>query len=433
MKKGLVLCGGGSKGSYEMGAWTALKELNEEFNIVTGTSIGCLNGAMYAQKSYDKCLELWNKIEIGMIMESGFNFENNSIRNELKKKNDMLSFFGKYVSNMGTDIKPFWNLMDKYIDEDRMLNSDITFGICCAKFPSMKGFEVVVNKDMDRSLIKQYICASASCFPIFPVCKIGKDSYVDGGYYDNLPINFAINLGATDLVVIDLSPNITHPEYLRKPFVRYIHPTRSLGSFMHFDRSIIDKNMTIGYNDTMKSFNKFLGYRYTFNLAHKEYNTRSFLMDITKKIAYIGQNKLKTLVKPEANGDIFNLLEMYTDYKRLDDFDYFLRALEISAEIYDIDYVKVYNIDEFICLVLDKILEVNDSINLLDGYSILNANRKKDYIFKLDDKALLKYLLNRIFGKIEEDVQLETNVYLAKPTVFIAYYLFKNLFLNGEI
>ena len=42
MPRGLVLCGGGSKGSYEMGAWTALKELNEEFDIVTGTSIGCL-------------------------------------------------------------------------------------------------------------------------------------------------------------------------------------------------------------------------------------------------------------------------------------------------------------------------------------------------------------------------------------------------------
>ena len=34
MSRGLVLCGGGSKGSYEMGAWTALKELKEEFQIV---------------------------------------------------------------------------------------------------------------------------------------------------------------------------------------------------------------------------------------------------------------------------------------------------------------------------------------------------------------------------------------------------------------
>ena len=60
MPRGLVLCGGGSKGSYEMGAWTALKELNEEFDIVTGTSIGCLNAAMFASHAYDRCKELWD-------------------------------------------------------------------------------------------------------------------------------------------------------------------------------------------------------------------------------------------------------------------------------------------------------------------------------------------------------------------------------------
>ena len=34
MKRALALCGGGSKGSYEMGVWKALRELGINFDIV---------------------------------------------------------------------------------------------------------------------------------------------------------------------------------------------------------------------------------------------------------------------------------------------------------------------------------------------------------------------------------------------------------------
>lgn len=44
MKYGLVLSGGGSKGAYESGCMKALQELGYHFDIVTGTSIGALNG-----------------------------------------------------------------------------------------------------------------------------------------------------------------------------------------------------------------------------------------------------------------------------------------------------------------------------------------------------------------------------------------------------
>ncbi|UKI49919.1 MAG: patatin-like phospholipase family protein [Clostridium sp.] len=63
MKKGLVFCGGGSKGAYQMGAWQALEELNEKFDIVTGTSIGCLNGAMFTQHDYQK-----NVMKYGILL-----------------------------------------------------------------------------------------------------------------------------------------------------------------------------------------------------------------------------------------------------------------------------------------------------------------------------------------------------------------------------
>ena len=60
--KALVLGGGGAKGSYEVGVWKALNKLNMKFDIVTGVSIGSINGAFYVANEYKKCLKMWRTI-----------------------------------------------------------------------------------------------------------------------------------------------------------------------------------------------------------------------------------------------------------------------------------------------------------------------------------------------------------------------------------
>ena len=73
VKRAIVLCGGGSLGAYEMGVWRALKELDINFDIVTGTSIGALNGAMMAMNDYEGALKLWNSISVDNVMQDGIN------------------------------------------------------------------------------------------------------------------------------------------------------------------------------------------------------------------------------------------------------------------------------------------------------------------------------------------------------------------------
>ena len=84
MKKGLALCGGGAKGSYEAGCFKAFEELGIHFDIVTGTSIGCLNAAMYCQRDLDRDYELWQKLTVNMIIKYGFNFDRLDILNGIK-------------------------------------------------------------------------------------------------------------------------------------------------------------------------------------------------------------------------------------------------------------------------------------------------------------------------------------------------------------
>ena len=59
--KALVLSGGGAKGAYQLGAWKALKKLKIEFDIITGTSIGAVNGLFIVENKYHTLKKLWFK------------------------------------------------------------------------------------------------------------------------------------------------------------------------------------------------------------------------------------------------------------------------------------------------------------------------------------------------------------------------------------
>ena len=66
---GLVLEGGGAKGSYHIGALKALKELNIKIEAVAGTSIGAMNGAMFVQGKLDIAYDYWYNISTSKVLD----------------------------------------------------------------------------------------------------------------------------------------------------------------------------------------------------------------------------------------------------------------------------------------------------------------------------------------------------------------------------
>jgi predicted acylesterase/phospholipase RssA len=60
-RRALVLSGGGARGAYEAGVVTALCE-REEFEIISGTSIGAINAALTAQGATDRLRTLWRSV-----------------------------------------------------------------------------------------------------------------------------------------------------------------------------------------------------------------------------------------------------------------------------------------------------------------------------------------------------------------------------------
>ena len=66
-KRALVLGGGGSRGAYEIGVWQALREMDWQFDIVTGTSVGSINGAIFATGEFDVAVEVWKRLDNSMV------------------------------------------------------------------------------------------------------------------------------------------------------------------------------------------------------------------------------------------------------------------------------------------------------------------------------------------------------------------------------
>ena len=68
VKYGLVLSGGGTKGSYEVGVLKALKKLKIDIDIVSGASIGTINAIFLVQNEVNKLENLYKTININNII-----------------------------------------------------------------------------------------------------------------------------------------------------------------------------------------------------------------------------------------------------------------------------------------------------------------------------------------------------------------------------
>ncbi len=263
MKKAIVFAGGGSKGAYQIGVWKALNELDESFDIATGTSIGAVNAAFYVQRDYGAAEEMWSNLDVSSVMVNGINFEK-SFEAIFGQRDQLIPFIKTYVNKKGADVTPFLDKLKYYFDADKFFGSDIDYGLITVKYPSFEPREVIKTQMTDRENAWQWIAASAAAFPVFPAFEIDGQEYVDGGYFDNIPVATAFKLGAERVTVIDLKPDRVHMGYIRHPWIHYIKPSRDLGTFLNFEKDALNFSMTLGYNDCMKEYGRFYGDTYTF-------------------------------------------------------------------------------------------------------------------------------------------------------------------------
>lgn len=251
-KLGLVLEGGGVKGAYQIGALMAIRELMVDFDGVAGTSIGAINGAIYLEGGYSKLFDVWNEIKTNTVFD--LSDEELAELNGLDLRPAILRILAEKKLNTFKMLESSYQKSQKFfetiVNEDDIRASGKDFGLVAFNISDMQPFEKMMS-EIDEGKLVDYIIASAT-FPIFPPKVIDEKKYIDGGVYDNMPVNLLTRHGYDKMLVIRTNVESKQPkrQVEGNPNLFYIVPKEDLGPAMAFSKTRIHAYMQMGYDDT---------------------------------------------------------------------------------------------------------------------------------------------------------------------------------------
>ena len=164
----VVLSGGGAKGAYQIGVWRALRKLNIKYDIITGTSVGALNGAMMVTGDYKRAYKIWKNLNYDKILDNS-NFNN---------EHDVIKYYAKsFIKTGGASISSLESLVEEAVDEKKFYKSKINFGLITVNLSKFES-KAIIKKDIEKEYLKKYIIASATCYPFFKKKMIDVSSII---------------------------------------------------------------------------------------------------------------------------------------------------------------------------------------------------------------------------------------------------------------
>lgn len=212
MKLGLCLVGGGAKGAFQAGVIKRLKEMEVYPEIITGTSIGAINGYFIYKDAYGELEKFWREMDGEKYLgEIGKTIDNSKIINELmslKGKNEnMEKFFVNYVNIENK------KLAERVVEINRMSEGDAINAVRYSSLLPYRSETREANKDLVRDFDSQKL------FEFFKedVLNGVYDGYnLDGGILNNNLLSPFIDNRVDKLIIVGLKDEYTPPEYIFK-------------------------------------------------------------------------------------------------------------------------------------------------------------------------------------------------------------------------
>ena len=393
MKRAVVLSGGGSKGAYQIGVWKALRRLGKKYDIVTGTSIGAVNGILMVQKEYHKAEYLWKNIGFSELFDVKFD--------DVKTELDIYKKFAEqFIKNGGISTTRIHDFISKAYNEKKFYRSNIDYGIVTFSVSKMQ--PKIVMKSESKEKLLDYVMASSACYPAFQSIKIDDDKYVDGGYYDNLPINLAIEMGAEEIIAIDLGAiGIKKTVSKNDATIISIVPKNDIGSFLMFDKKTCRKSINYGYNDTMKVFCKLDGDKYTYKksnlIANYTRNKDNYVNQIENVLTDY-ENEIKIV---DRIIDLRNITDLYTKRNDENISTNMNEVIEYAGNVLGLDTTKIYDIKKYNKLLKVELLK-REAFSRKYIKSYVEQKQIKEL---LNTSAIIRYIYNEIMSG--NDKQLE--------------------------
>ena len=249
--RGLALAGGGAKGSYQIGVWHALQELHWTPAIITGTSVGTLNGCMFAIGKIKELEELWLSLDVHDVLD---------VPSSLKGE-EFNAFLLDVIRSGGINVEPLAEIITRFVDEEEVRRAPIRFGLVMTALATMRSIQRSLE-EIPKGQLKEYMLGSTACFPALRPREIDGVKYIDGGWRDNMPLQLAARMGATELLGVDIDGiGFVRQNNTGLP-TRIVRSHWNLGPTLDFDPARAARNMALGYFDTMRLFGRFGGTAY---------------------------------------------------------------------------------------------------------------------------------------------------------------------------
>src|SRR6056297_1221094 len=379
---GIVFTGGGMKGCYEIGAWKAFNEIGVKVKAIAGTSIGAINGALFAQGDYDLAYDKWVKANIQDYLNS--------------PDDNPVTLFLSAVKEKGIDTTSIKKMIKNTIDEEKIRNSPIDYGLVTFSLSDMKPF-MVMKKDIPQGALVDYIMAS-SAFPLFKTPEINGKKYIDGGVYDNTPAPLLAENGYKNIIIVDIS---------------------GIG----INRNYTAQGLNMGYLDTMKAFGEYSGRKYYICKNSLDYSDSKYfypidnkeLLDIFDIIASDAEGNTKS-----ARYSLIKRIHEYSD-DSLTMKNILPSCLEIAAELFCVEPIESYTVDELYERVIST---YSRGKNILTNTSTLDLIKGKYKSFdwtNINRQNLVVYLMNLS----EKETLSKKHLINFMPKVYITYLLIK--------
>ena len=361
---GLVLEGGGAKGSFQIGAWRALREAGIKIKGVSGVSVGALNGALICMDDPEKAEDIWHNINYSAVMD--FNMNTGSILETAKE-------IKKLIKDRGVDITPLKKLLHETVDEEKIRNSHCELFATTFSVSDMKLLNIDV-KSASEGKMEEILLASAF-FPVFKTEKLSGKLYTDGGGFNNVPLDVLVDRGYQDVIVV----RIYGPGYDREKKVKipegtniyHIAPREELGGVLEFDKKRSRKNMALGYLEASRLLYGLDGRRYYIYAPYEEPYYFDRMMSELELLKIYLESVLDEEALAYLDGYRFyteNVFpELARELKLKPDWDYkdmYLAILEELAVTFKISRYRVYKADELAREIHKSLLKADGRLPL---------------------------------------------------------------------